>query len=418
VFADEEERRGAERLTEGWLDLHRKIAGFRLDAVHDLARILRVPGTANGKASPHPSVRLLESQGPVYESLELRERARQGARAPHSSRAQAEQLSLDPESAQLPLAAFDALMELDLEFRRVWRHTRKGEPWTPSSCEQSLANRAVAAGWEDEHVVALIREHRKAHPGSNPDKWRRVDYLAGTIAKARHEQIRRQRGEERDEALDEMERLGTDTSANGSLVQAAHLISLFNTVVASGRDGAPRFKELVQTGADASIARFALVRESGERVELGGTNALVSQHTFKAALLAATGHVFSPVKPGKWDAALQALMSVRTVVDTPEDSPAGQVRGWLAIYLDGTLAEDDDEAHRSGHPFERDGEVYVFASAIAEWAGLRKGSKVTSTFVMHGLRDLGFAQYRQNYARSNGHRTTRPYMHAPWEAFE
>lgn len=52
VFADEEDRQRAERVTKGWHLLHHSAAqdeGFKIDSTYDLARLMRPPGTCNGK---------------------------------------------------------------------------------------------------------------------------------------------------------------------------------------------------------------------------------------------------------------------------------------------------------------------------------------------------------------------------------
>jgi putative DNA primase/helicase len=49
LFADDDERRDAENLAWRWQERHREIADFHIDPTHDLARLLRVPGTVNTK---------------------------------------------------------------------------------------------------------------------------------------------------------------------------------------------------------------------------------------------------------------------------------------------------------------------------------------------------------------------------------
>lgn len=52
VFADNNDRELAQRVTRGWQTLHRQAASFRLDSTFDLARLMRLPGTLNGKGTP------------------------------------------------------------------------------------------------------------------------------------------------------------------------------------------------------------------------------------------------------------------------------------------------------------------------------------------------------------------------------
>jgi hypothetical protein len=70
VFQDDEDRRGAAALVERFqaaLRHNAEAAGWSLDATHDLARVLRVPGTTNYKLEGRPvPVTLLEGEGPRY----------------------------------------------------------------------------------------------------------------------------------------------------------------------------------------------------------------------------------------------------------------------------------------------------------------------------------------------------------------
>jgi putative DNA primase/helicase len=50
IFADDLDRQRAARLAQAWQDAHRKKnPSVKIDSTHDLARLMRLPGTRNGK---------------------------------------------------------------------------------------------------------------------------------------------------------------------------------------------------------------------------------------------------------------------------------------------------------------------------------------------------------------------------------
>lgn len=51
LFSSDAERESAQTLAHRWHEAHRQKSGVKLDATQDLARLLRVPGTLNGKGS-------------------------------------------------------------------------------------------------------------------------------------------------------------------------------------------------------------------------------------------------------------------------------------------------------------------------------------------------------------------------------
>ena len=68
----------ARQIAKLWGKLHQAAAterGWKVDNVFDLARILRPPGTMNGKGEPLP-VEVLEHEGARYSVEELAELAR------------------------------------------------------------------------------------------------------------------------------------------------------------------------------------------------------------------------------------------------------------------------------------------------------------------------------------------------------
>lgn len=182
-----DQQRAAEASAQ-WYALHRTWAQARswgLDHTHDLARLLRMPGTHNGKDvqpvpvtvdprssyARHAREQLLDlaaEAGPVDVDLHP---SRPGAGA---------QLELAVDRDVLR-AKWSALMANVDEFADAWHHrTAHGTDWTMSEWDLSLASQAALAGWTDPEIRELIRAHREHHQPGDP-KARRVKYLERTV---------------------------------------------------------------------------------------------------------------------------------------------------------------------------------------------------------------------------------------------
>ncbi len=184
----------AARAAHGWQTLHRlraRDAGYSIDATADLARLMRLPGTFNGKGGGHALVDVMAT----------------GAR--HDRRALVD-LALSAAPAVLPSAAARAdigpvtatdlgdrlqiLLEEDEDFAATFTHARpmphaQGDGL--SEYDLSLATQlATAGGWSDSEIAAVIAAHR-AHHGDTSGKARRGSYLRLTLGKARAAQEQR-----------------------------------------------------------------------------------------------------------------------------------------------------------------------------------------------------------------------------------
>lgn len=65
VFDSDEEKKRAARLLRGFQAYVKSRLGYKLDSTHDLARVLRLPGTMNYKADPVP-VRIIADDGDLF----------------------------------------------------------------------------------------------------------------------------------------------------------------------------------------------------------------------------------------------------------------------------------------------------------------------------------------------------------------
>jgi hypothetical protein len=186
-FEDDEERKAAVNLARGFGYALTNIAAkqsYTLDAVHDLTRVMRVPGTFNVKRPERPlPVTLLDLQTDLrYNPQDLDEYcAEVPAHIPNSIAYPTVDVSAD-----FPTEKHELLLEHLDEYRDTWEHnsrTLRGK--SCSEYDMALAHYTVQANWTDDEIAALIREHRRIHCPEKPAKIADARYISKTIGKAR-----------------------------------------------------------------------------------------------------------------------------------------------------------------------------------------------------------------------------------------
>jgi hypothetical protein len=176
------DRAQAERLVRRWQAyLRQRLDGYALDATHDLARVLRVPGTINSKYKT--PVVLEDAGGPRVDPSELEDLCIGVPGVERTMRSGTSSLSvtLDPD-AEPPFGKFAALCRTSPIFGRLWRRELAPIDNSQSGFDCRLATLAAGAGWTDSEIVGLLIAHRRA--GGGPPKLR-PDYYARTLARAR-----------------------------------------------------------------------------------------------------------------------------------------------------------------------------------------------------------------------------------------
>jgi hypothetical protein len=189
VFGDDEERESAIVALQAWGATLKAAAdelGYDLDSVHDLARVLRVPGTLNQKSRPPRPVCLIEISDVCYDIEELSEWTPAGW-VPGPSAA------TTPATTSTPVSPIDLgiiharLTELllqDPELRGAWERTAEISDQSASGYVQSVANRlAIRHGWGEADLSGAIQafyslQHREGDHALNGSK------LSKTVARA------------------------------------------------------------------------------------------------------------------------------------------------------------------------------------------------------------------------------------------
>lgn len=185
-FATPAERDRAAYGSAQWYELHRRDAkrdGWTIDGTHDLARLLRLPGTINGKGGLRASVSVVKTSDRRYSVDELLERA--ASVGPIGLVAAVDGVEIKPggtiKNEQLEQLATSHV------FARTWEHARSEHPdWTLSEYDLALCSIAARLGWTDQQLADLITTHRVKY--GDVSKAGRLDYLQRTIAKVRESQ--------------------------------------------------------------------------------------------------------------------------------------------------------------------------------------------------------------------------------------
>jgi hypothetical protein len=405
VFGGEPEREQAERVLRGWQTIVRQECerrGFGLDATHDLARLMRLPGMLNGKGPTGVTapVTLDEHEGARYSMETLSERAL--AASPPSASSSRARVSPD---AAFPMQKFEALKDNSEMFRRTWEHSRRdrdASAWSTSEYDQSLASQAANAGWTDDQVAALVTTHRQKYNGDADEKSTRLDYLERTVGKAKAGMKRQEREELADHALEELAAMGDDEAVGDPGKVMAH----FNAAISGGEGGAPRFKDLLQFGRDPDTARYVLVQEDGSEVVVGPYENLREPRRLDRRLGPATSFVMQTTKDSvEWRDALRKVLRAAQIREP--DEPV--IVEWVRRYIYDRLGSPRDEAAKHREPFEENELIFVQATPFARFVRSILRERVSTADLAPRFKEAGFEARKIHYTKESGQRTSTSY---------
>jgi hypothetical protein len=360
IFKDGE-REQAQAMIRGWQNHMAGIAtnrGYTVDATHDLARLMRLPGTFNNKSEPVP-VTVMFGNGPRLNREEY------GAYAEKTSGilvpeliAKVGNLVLDT-SAEPPWNQFRALRDNDPKFKRSLERRRSDlADQSASSYDMSLASIAGIAGWSDQEIANLLIFSRR----SNGDDLKlREDYYTRTIAKARGplEQAQAQ------ERLED----------GGSLADLSILLGVEIIDLVKHLGDPPEY--WMETG-DGSIT-------------LGTINNIVDQGRFRNAVAATTGRVLVRCKEASWARRAEAILSCCREVELGEAShPGNEMAHWVETYLDSqTILNDQNIAAEQSMPFHKDDTIMFSLSGFRQYLRFSMGEQLSSHKLGQRLRLCG-----------------------------
>lgn len=414
LIRDAEGYQAASRLVRRWNNTMRVLArsrGWDVDATHDLARVLRVPGTVNRKvAGAHRPVSIVHYQKlQRFEPHHFEERfLDDDANAPDPRRRRGKgfhepiedgDLRLEP-NACVDAELHDLLCDVEPRFKASWERKRRDlQDQSQSAYDISLATFAALAGWTDQEISNLIIHHRRKH-GQEPKL--RLDYHRATIRKARLA-VDKQTATE---ALGEMTVVGETRAIDApdgsdEDQNREKRLKLLSGVFGIG------IQRIVKYLTSPPQYRLETVRGS---IMLGGVDGLLKQDKLRMAIAASSGWYIPKFKPADWDLHGQALLDAcveEYLGDEATDE--GQMRSWLGIYLAENRPSPSctEEAVVSLNPFVDDsGRVVVFLAGLKTWLNVRFGERLTAKAISPLLKNIGCESWVLN-CTLGGTKTTR-----------
>jgi hypothetical protein len=401
----DEDRKAAITLAFRWGKTLEEIArkqGYELDAVQDLARVLRLPGTFNWKiADDARPVKILSMNPDIRYTREEFERCLSTDAAPvQIGKATIPvNFKLDPD-AWPPGRAWEALRESNKAIQDSWDHKRKDmKDSSISAYDMALATFAADVDWTDQEIVDLLIAHRA--------KWKqpkmREDYFTLTLAKAR--QLVNQRrlkdnvvkiSEQDVPEVFETVDVPEDATSDQRRELLLQNISAFFGI---------KFLRIIKYVGDEPQTEF-IVERFGKRykIPIGPSENLAKQSIVKDALLAHADFNYRIVKREQWEPIVPMMLQAMEYKQLgPEATEEGIIRVWLTDYFTKEpLCQNIQEATSgsdSSRPFLRDGNICFFINDFRNYLAQQKEAigrnKLVKMLNVFGAYSRTFPVYRR-----------------------
>jgi len=342
IFSGDADRMRAAMVARDWnatLAAKAKGFGWEVDSVHDLARVLRIPGTINTKGGVSVPARLLKHDGPRFEDLDCFTAV--------CVQAPAESSKAGPKLADAPRS------------REFWNKILSG-------VEEGGRNNAVASlagllfqGMKDVEDERLRRIYLELLQKVNLDfdpPLPEMEVTRTTMSILRAEVQKRAAAD----ALVKLEQ-------SESYAEAAPSDERLRIIASLLTDDNLRIAGITKRGSEASEYAFEL--DNGTSVTLGS---LLNQDQVRRALFDHTAGTPDPVvirlfKKPEWLSVCRHIAAAARSIDAPEYGRATQGAAYLGAYIEikqgstGLPAPHtmSREEWVDGAPFFDAGEVYI-----------------------------------------------------------
>ena len=440
LIASDADRARAKSLNQAWQGMFKaklfKLGGYGLDSTHDLARVLRLPGTPHTKAkrlvevepaADRPRYAFEAIEAFVEHGILLKPATSTATQATGSKKTKPAPAAATPAApavttyatatSEPPAVKLSNLIAASPEFAKLW--SGKESKASPSEYDMSLANYAINAGWTDQEAAALLVAFARERQPAHVEKLLRVtggvqDYLKLTVGKAHDRRVTSAAVQANEQAIDVLavevraaERENREVERHVVLEN----VSKFLGVQVVGFRQTGRREELYSL----------LLKQHGATVEviIGNASSIHSSPQRMCERLMAEAGKFVPLSSKlkkEWGAIISGLIAIRDFHDVQEAELSDRVRTLIDEYLTrnhggfhiGKGADGEaSKAKRAmlGAPFILDDKLYCFGPALKKLAAeIDRGIAGADLYV--GLKQSGFAQVN---VQIPGRKTTRSY---------
>lgn len=371
-----------------------KQSKWEVDAVHDITRVMRLPGTSNVKLNDGAIVEIITKTDvkytieEIFDHIDLEEGFAVQEPEQHPERGVDGVIIMA--GAVPPFAKFQALVENHSEFGRRWRHERPpaGGDTSLSAYDFSLASIAAHNGWTAQEICNLIISHREKQ-GS--DKGARKDYVVQTIKRAMNGAT--SAAEIDLDLMDVAEKIASGARSSDMDIPTAKEDILQKVSSALG----VRITSVVRFNADEPT--FKIVA-NGVRIDMGTVENITSWPRFQNKIAAHIGKGIPAFKGSKWVGIWELILATAT---TEEIADGGfveiQYKQKLQKYLEScTLIEvfpemkleERSEIFHSDN-FKMGGELYFTLDDFMRWLKFKESDNVPRNTLAKTLKAFGCA---------------------------
>ncbi len=323
---DERDRTAA--LSQRWhayLAGEAKRVGYTIDAVHDLSRVLRLPGSMNNKVPDDPQpVQVIQHSDQRYDpsdlenildtfgvpEIEVKSRDDRGRLELGDLRV-TPRVELSPDVKQ----KLDTLLVNDSDFARAWRREKRMKDNSWSGHAMSITNVLAYVNFSDQDIIHILSVHRREHGDPGKQQPKPLSWFTVTIGKARKlasEQQERDRKRERREAQQK---------------EAETHEAQERVLIAEGCTGEPEAQKVLRDLLELDVRRLVQIGndvEPGYRLELAdGRVVTIPSLAAMTSFAAFNRYIWRYLRtalPGKakkqWRAVSIALAKLIVVEDT------------------------------------------------------------------------------------------------------
>lgn len=402
IFDDAAERESAARLIARWhtlLRLNAAARGWAFDRLSDLARVLRIPCTVNGKDPGNPKpVTLFSRTDRRYNPSDFDDwmedipdpAAEQQTASDWAERFKDTPLVVNL-NARIPHEMLERWIEADLRFRNTWfrqRHDLNDQ--SQSGYDLALADFGVDAGLSEQQIVDLIIHHRELH---RQKQRTRIDYFQRTIAKAA----------KRTEGIDPVDILRGAAAPEPPPTPPQH---------ASQRDEPVKQPDPVTTkgllceriSRVLGIRILRLLKVTGKEptyqmqletttIEFPHIGRFIDQTSVRLAIASATDRLIPKIKPKVWEQLAQSMLDALTEVAGGDETDfKGSIRMYIDQYLSDTGFIDTIEnqpANALRCPTIIDGRIAICSSDLQLYVNRNFGQNLSVKAIASMLAAIG-----------------------------